>query len=46
MRKPCLGFPTRSDTNRPEQSQNIARSWKLQIKEEEGYIPTMGKQRR
>ena len=32
-RKP--GFPTRSDTNWPVQLQEIARSWKFQIFEEE-----------
>ena len=34
------GFPTRSDTNRPVQSQKQARSLKFRIKEEERlYYP-------
>ena len=39
--KTCLsGFPTRSDTNRPVQSQKQARSMKFRIQEEEKlYYP-------
>ena len=34
------GFPTRSDTNRAVQPQNMARGWKLRIQEVEGlYYP-------
>ena len=33
IRKPALGFPTRSNTNRAEQPQKMARGWKLQIYE-------------
>ena len=34
------GFPTRSDTNRPVQSQKIARTWKFWIKKaEKMYYP-------
>ena len=40
MRKPIIWVPTRSDTNRPAQSQKKARSLKLRIKvEEELYYP-------
>ena len=40
MRKPVLGFPTRSDTNRAVQLQKVARSLKFRIKEVEGlYYP-------
>ena len=35
-----IGFPTRSNTNQPVQSQKTARSLKLRLKEEEGlYNP-------
>ena len=40
MRKPTILVPTRSDTNRSVQSQDIARSLKFRMKEEEGlYYP-------
>ena len=40
MRKPTIWVPTRSDTNKPVQSQKQARSLKFRIKEEEGlYNP-------
>ena len=36
----CLGFPTRSDTNRAAQLQKIARGMKFRVWEEEGlYYP-------
>ena len=35
MRKPTIEFPTRSDTNRPLQSQEQARTLKFRNKEEE-----------
>ena len=39
--KPTMWFPTRSDTNRPVQSQKIARSLKFWIQvEEELYYPS------
>ena len=37
MRKPVLGFPTRSDTNWAVQRQKIARSLKFRIYAEEGF---------
>ena len=38
--KPTMWFPSRSDTNRPVQSQKTARSMKFRIKEVEGlYYP-------
>ena len=37
-RKPVFDFPTRSDTNRPVQPQEKARSLKIRIKEEEGLF--------
>ena len=37
-RKPVFEFPTRSDTNRPVQSQEKARSLNIRIKEEEGLF--------
>ena len=36
MRKPVLGFPTRSDTNRTVQPQKMARGLKFRLYEEEG----------
>ena len=40
VRKPTICVPTRSDTNRPVQSQKIARCFKFRMKEEEGlYYP-------
>ena len=37
---PSSGFPTKSDTNRPVQSQKQARTLKFRIYEEEGlYYP-------
>ena len=40
MRNRSSGFPTRSDTNRAEQSLNMARCLKLLIQKEEGlYYP-------
>ena len=40
MRKPTIWVSTRSNTNRAVHSQKIARSLKLQMKEEEGlYYP-------
>ena len=40
MRKPTIWVPTRSDQNRPVQSQKQARSLKFQMyKEEEVYYP-------
>ena len=41
MTKPKLVFPTRSDTNRAVQSQNMVRDWKFWIKKvEELYYPS------
>ena len=41
MGKPIMWFPNRSDTNRPVQAQNRARSLKFRIKvEEESYYPS------
>ena len=37
MRKPVLGFSTRSDTYRTVQSQNMARGLRFKIKEVEGF---------
>ena len=40
MRKPTVWVPTRFNTNQPVQSQEIARSLKFRMKEEEGlYYP-------
>ena len=36
MRNPSSGFPTRPDTNRAEQQQDMARDLKFRIKEVEG----------
>ena len=37
MRKPVLGFPTRSDTNRAVQLQKVARGLKFRIYEVQGF---------
>ena len=40
MRKPIIWVTTRSDKNQPVQSQKLARSFKFQMKEDEGlYYP-------
>ena len=40
MRKPTIWVPTRSDTNRPVQSQKMVRGWKFWIKKvQELYYP-------
>ena len=37
LREPTSWVLTRSDTNQPVESQKIARSFKFQMKEEEGF---------
>ena len=40
MRKPTMWFPNRSDTNRAEQAQEMARDWNFWIKKvQELYYP-------
>ena len=39
MGKPTMWFLTRSDTNRPVQSQKMVRGWKFRISIEELYYP-------